>query len=125
VREEILTTLARRAIAGRSLTVMSSRCSLLPDGRSEGNFETGIQTALGRLLVLRNSSSASSASSRMSSRGLYRLTDVELASRLSFFSGALSRTTSCSMWRRAADSRIRKSLKSRFGACWPIPARRH
>jgi cytochrome c553 len=83
----ILSTLARRAYR-RPATDTDVR-DLLPfyeRGRKEGSFDLGIQTALDRLLVSpqflfrieREPSSAAAGAA-------YRISDIELASRLSFF----------------------------------------
>jgi hypothetical protein len=83
----ILTTLARRAyrqpVGDTDLQRLSS---FYQDGRRDGSFETGIQTALQRILaspkfVFR----AERDPENVAPGAPYRLTDVELASRLSFF----------------------------------------
>ena len=85
--EEILSTLARRAfrrpVADEDVEPL---VSLYREGRNEGSFETGIQFALRGILidpeflfrVERDPVSAAPATA-------YLLSDVELASRLSFF----------------------------------------
>ena len=85
--KKILTTLARRAYR-RPVTDRDVEPLLrfYRDGRSEGNFETGIQTALGRLLVSPHFLfRVEREQPNVEPGGLYRLSDVELASRLSFF----------------------------------------
>jgi hypothetical protein len=84
---EILSTLTRRAY--RRPVSDADLAMLLPffeEGRSEGGFDAGIQLALERLLVSpnflfrieRDPASAPSGTA-------YRISDLELASRLSFF----------------------------------------
>ena len=85
--EEILSTLVRRAFR-RSVVDedVEPLVSLYREGRNEGSFETGIQFALRGILidpeflfrVERDPADALPATA-------YRLSDVELASRLSFF----------------------------------------
>ena len=84
---EILSTLARRAyrrpVTGRDLDVL---LSFYDDGRRGGGFEAGVELALRRLLaspeflfrVVRDPAGAKPGAN-------YRLTGLELASRLSFF----------------------------------------
>jgi hypothetical protein len=84
---EILSALARRAY--RRASTETDVADLMPfyeAGRAEGNFDTGIQLALERLLVspqflyrIERTPSDARASST------YAVSDVELASRLSFF----------------------------------------
>ena len=83
----IIATLARRAYRGQ---VVAGDLERLHDfytlGRKQGTFETGVQTALQRILaspkfafrVERDPSDVAAGS-------VYRISDVELASRLSFF----------------------------------------
>jgi mono/diheme cytochrome c family protein len=85
--ERIMSTLARRAYR-RPVTDADLR-DLLPfyeRGRAEGSFDLGIQRALERLLVssqflfrIERPSSTTAAGA------LYRISDLELASRVSFF----------------------------------------
>ena len=84
---KILTTLARRAYR-RTLTEQEARTLMdfYKDGRAEGNFDSGIQRGLERILaapsflfrIERTPSNAAPGS-------VYRLSDIDLASRLSFF----------------------------------------
>ena len=85
--EEILSSLARRAFRRPIVEAdVEPLLSLYREGRSEGSFETGIQFALRGILidpeflfrVERDPADAAPATA-------YRLGDVELASRLSFF----------------------------------------
>jgi len=76
----------------------SARCSVLRRGRSAGGFDQGIQRALERLLtdpdflfrIERDRADIAPGTP-------YRLTDVELASRLSFFLWSTIPTMSCSI----------------------------
>ncbi len=85
--KKILTALTRRAYR-RPINEADVE-PLLPfyrSGRREGNFEAGIQAALGRLLVspqflFRMERDPAS----VEPGGFYRISDLELASRLSFF----------------------------------------
>jgi len=100
---EILSKLARRAYR-RPVTEGDVRAlfTLYDDGRKDGGFEAGIAMALQKVLVSpeflfrieRDPSNAATDSA-------YRLSDLELASRLSFF-----------LW------------SSRCGGCWAMRARR-
>ena len=84
---KILSTLARRAYR-RTLTEQEARTLMdfYKDGRAEGNFDSGIQRGLERILaapsflfrIERTPSNAAPGS-------VYRLSDIDLASRLSFF----------------------------------------
>src|SRR5207237_1339285 len=84
---KILSTLARRAYR-RPVTDKDVRTLLevYKAGRSDGDFEAGIQTALERILagpefLFRIERDPADLDSVMA----YRISDVELASRLSFF----------------------------------------
>ena len=87
MREEILSTLARRAYR-RPVTPaeVETLISFYRAGRSDGNFEAGIQHALERLLCspefLFRIESDPPAVPRQAP---YRISDLDLASRLSFF----------------------------------------
>jgi len=84
---EIISTLGRRAFR-RSVTdaELAMLLSFYDSGRKQGGFETGIQLALERILadpnflfrIERDPSNAAPGN-------VYRLSDLELASRLSFF----------------------------------------
>jgi hypothetical protein len=84
---KILTTLARRAYRRGVVDAdIEPLLQFYRNGRSEGNFERGIQTALGRLLVSpRFLFRIERDPANVGPRGLYRISDLELASRLSFF----------------------------------------
>jgi mono/diheme cytochrome c family protein len=82
----ILSTLARRAYRGFATDTDRQRLlEFYRAGRRDGNFETGIQRALQRILaspkfVVRVEHAPAEARG-----GPYRISDLELASRLSFF----------------------------------------
>jgi hypothetical protein len=83
----ILTRLARRAYRG---TVAPSEVDTLigfyKQGRSRGDFETGMQEALARLLVApRFLYRTEQEPAAVAAGAIYRISDTELASRLSFF----------------------------------------
>jgi mono/diheme cytochrome c family protein len=85
--KKILATLARRAYR-RPVTDgdVEPLLRFYREGRSEGNFERGIQTAIGRLLVSPQFLfRLEREQANVEPGGLYRLSDLELASRLSFF----------------------------------------
>jgi len=84
---QILTTLARRAFR-RPVTAADVQplVGLYKDGRKEGSFETGIQWAVERLLVdPRFLFRTEQDPVGVKPGTAYRLNDLELASRLSFF----------------------------------------
>jgi hypothetical protein len=83
----ILTSLARRAYRG---TVAAAEIDVLmsfyQQGQREGGFESGIQMALARILVApRFIYRVEEEPAAVAPGGIYRISDVELASRLSFF----------------------------------------
>ncbi len=85
--KKILTPLARRAFR-RTVTDADVEPLLrfYRSGRREGTFERGIQAALGRLLVSPQFLFRMERDpANLEPAGLYRISDVELASRLSFF----------------------------------------
>ncbi|MGA3187438.1 MAG: DUF1592 domain-containing protein [Bryobacteraceae bacterium] len=85
--EKILSTLARRAYrrpvtAADTAILMSS----YKDGRKEGDFEQGIQVAIRRMLVSPEFLfRVERDPANIAPKTNYRVTDLELASRLSFF----------------------------------------
>jgi hypothetical protein len=93
VREEIscahsiLATLARRAYRGPvSAAELDTLMGFYRQGRQAGDFESGIQEALARVLVApRFTYRSEEEPSNVASGQVYRVNDVELASRLSFF----------------------------------------
>ncbi|HUK36040.1 MAG TPA: DUF1592 domain-containing protein, partial [Vicinamibacterales bacterium] len=85
--EKILSTLARRAYRGPVSAVDMQRVmQIYQDGRKGGTFESGIEAALVRILAApRFVFRVERDPANVAPGTLYRLSDVELASRLSFF----------------------------------------
>src|SRR5688572_19508994 len=83
----ILTTLARRAYRGPvSAAEVNTLLGFYREGRKTGDFESGIQQALARILVApRFVYRIEEEPTTVASGQVYRVSDVELASRLSFF----------------------------------------
>jgi hypothetical protein len=83
----ILTTLARRAYRGPvSAAEVETLMEFYRKGRQAGDFETGIQEALARILVApRFAYRAEEEPAAVAAGQTYRVADVDLASRLSFF----------------------------------------
>jgi mono/diheme cytochrome c family protein len=83
----ILTTLARRAYRGPVTTAeITTLLDFYREGRKGGDFETGIQHALARILVApRFVYRTEEEPATVAAGQVYRISDVELASRLSFF----------------------------------------
>jgi mono/diheme cytochrome c family protein len=83
----ILTSLARRAFRGPVSTAeINTLLEFYREGRKSGDFETGIQQALARILVApRFVYRIEEEPATVASGQIYRISDVELASRLSFF----------------------------------------
>ena len=83
----ILTTLARRAYRGPvTAPEVDTLMTFYQAGRKAGDFETGIQQALARVLVApRFIYRIEEEPANLASGAIYRISDVELASRLSFF----------------------------------------
>ena len=84
---QIVSTLARRAFRRPVLdSEMTTLMNFYQQGRKDADFETGIQQALARILVapafLYRIEEERAA---LPDGGIYRLNDLELASRLSFF----------------------------------------
>jgi hypothetical protein len=84
---KILSGLARRAYRGVVTDAdLATLMSFYQQGRKEGDFETGIQVALARVLVApRFVFRTEEAPAATPAGGVYRISDLELASRLSFF----------------------------------------
>ena len=82
----ILSTLARRAyrraVTDEDLKVL---LAFYNDGRARGGFDAGIELALQRILVSPSFLFRTEFAPAAASAGTYRISDVELASRLSFF----------------------------------------
>jgi cytochrome c551/c552 len=83
----ILSTLARRAFRGPvSATELTTLMDFYQAGRKSGDFDAGIQQALARILVApRFVYRAEDEPASLTSGPTYRISDTELASRLSFF----------------------------------------
>ena len=83
----ILTTLARRAYRGEvGAGDLDTLMTFYRQGRQTGSFETGIQQALARVLVApRFVYRAEEEPAAVPAGQVYRVSDVDLASRLSFF----------------------------------------
>jgi hypothetical protein len=84
---QILTSLARRAFRGVVTdSELTTLMSFYQEGRKGGDFETGIQNALARVLIApRFIFRIETEPAATPAGGVYRLSDLELASRLSFF----------------------------------------
>jgi len=85
--KNILTTVARRAYRGTvSGADLDTLMTFYRQGRAAGDFETGIQVALARVLVApRFIYRVEEEPANVAAGGVYRISDLELASRLSFF----------------------------------------
>jgi hypothetical protein len=84
---KIITTLARRAYRRTALDEdVETLLGFYQEGRSEGDFESGIQHALARILVAPNFLYRIEEEPKGARRGMpYPVSSLELASRLSFF----------------------------------------
>ena len=83
----ILSSLARRAYRGPvSAAEINTLLEFYREGRKSGDFDSGIQQALARILVApRFVYRIEEEPATVASGQVYRISDVELASRLSFF----------------------------------------
>jgi mono/diheme cytochrome c family protein len=83
----ILSTLARRAFRGPvSATELTTLMDFYQAGRKSGDFDTGIQQALARILVApRFVYRSEEEPASLAAGQTFRISDIELASRLSFF----------------------------------------
>jgi mono/diheme cytochrome c family protein len=102
----ILTTLARRAYRGPvSAAEVNTLLDFYREGRKTGDFENGIQQALARILVApRFVYRIEEEPAAVASGQIYRISDVELASRLSFF-----------LWSSIPDDELREvAIKGRL-----------
>ncbi|HKH69996.1 MAG TPA: DUF1592 domain-containing protein [Vicinamibacterales bacterium] len=83
----ILSSLARRAYRGPvSAAEVNTLLEFYREGRTNGNFDNGIQQSLARILVApRFVYRIEEEPATVASGQVYRISDVELASRLSFF----------------------------------------
>jgi hypothetical protein len=83
---QIITTLARRAYRGFLKDAdIQTLMTFYTSGRSEGSFENGIQSALERILVSPRFLYRIEAPPAIPTDGNYRISELELASRVSFF----------------------------------------
>jgi hypothetical protein len=136
----ILSTLARRAYRGPvSERDLDTLLTFYRAGRAEGGFDAGIQQGLRRILasprfLFRIEREPGAAALRPSAAQAYRVSDVDLASRLSFFlwssipdeellatalKGTLSeRTTLERQVRRMLTDRRANALVDNFAAQW-------
>jgi hypothetical protein len=136
----ILSTLARRAYRGPvSERELDTLLTFYRAGRAEGGFDAGIQQGLRRILasprfLFRIEREPGAAALRPSAAQAYRVSDVDLASRLSFFlwssipdeellatalKGTLSeRTTLERQVRRMLTDRRANALVDNFAAQW-------
>jgi mono/diheme cytochrome c family protein len=82
----ILTTLARRAYRGPVATSdINMLMTFFAQGRKTGDFEQGIQQAIARLLISpKFIYRVEEEPARLAADGTYRISDIDLASRLSF-----------------------------------------
>ena len=108
--KNIVSTLARRAyrqpVADADLETL---LSFYQSGRNRGDFDTGIQQALARILVSPHFVFRFEHDpATVAPGGIYRLSDVELASRLSFFLWSSIPTTNCSISQRRESCTIRR-----------------
>src|SRR5688572_15324610 len=85
--KNILTTVAQRAYRGTvSPADLDTLMTFYKQGRAAGDFESGIQVALARVLVApRFIYRVEEEPANVTAGGVYRISDLELASRLSFF----------------------------------------
>jgi len=84
---QILSTVARRAYRGPVTSAeIDTLMQFYEQGKKAGDFETGIQQALARVLVApRFVFRVEDEPKSVAPGGVYRISDVDLASRLSFF----------------------------------------
>ena len=84
---QILSTLARRAYRGPvAAAEVNTLMQFYEQGKKSGDFDTGIQQALARILVApRFVFRVEDEPKNVAAGGVYRISDVDLASRLSFF----------------------------------------
>ena len=91
---KILSNLARRGYRGPvTMEDINPLIGLFSEGKDGGSFEHGIEMALSGLLVSPRFLYRSPALPEGGNvNEIYELSDIDLASRLSFFSGAVSQT---------------------------------
>ena len=132
----ILTTLARRAYRGAVAPAeIDTLMSFYAQGRQDGDFESGIQMALARILVAPRFLYRMEEEPAAAAPGtIHQVSDVELASRLSFFlwssipddtllelaaKNRLSdRATLVAQVRRMLDDPTAAALVENFGGQW-------
>ena len=125
LRDEDSVELARRAYR-RAATDddVQTLLGFYKHARADGSFDDGIRAALERVLVSPDFLFRIEADPGRAAPGtLYRISDVELASRLSFALWSSIPDDSCSIWRSRASCTNLRCSKSRSRACSPIPAR--
>jgi mono/diheme cytochrome c family protein len=85
--KNILTSIARRAYRGSVSTAdVDTLMTFYRQGRAAGDFESGVQVALARVLVApRFIYRVEEEPANVAAGSVYRISDLELASRLSFF----------------------------------------
>ena len=118
---EIVTQLAERAFR-RPVTDddLAGLMAFYDAGVPDGGFEGGVRDALSAVLasphfIYRAESGAG--------EGTATLSDLELASRLSFFYGAACPIKRCSRWPKHRDSGTQAFWPRRSSECWPMSAR--
>jgi hypothetical protein len=122
----ILTKLARRAYR-RPVNEgdLKTLLAFYREGRASGTFDTGVELALQRILVSPSFLFRTEfAPVTVAASESYRISDLDLASRLSFFSGAAFQTMSCWIWRCRESCTSRPCSIVRPGGCSPIRVRR-
>ena len=101
---KILSTFARRAFR-RPVTESDLEAPLgfYKAARATGDFDTAIRDGLTTILASpKFLFRAERLPENVAPGAVYRISDLDLASRLAFFLSAGRRTTSCSMWPRRA-----------------------
>ena len=120
-----MTTLARRAYRGPvSAAEIDTLMGFYQQGRTEENFETGIQQALARVLVAPRFvyRAEEEPPNVAASRQVYRISDVDLASRLSFLLwSSIPDDELLRRGRQESAARSGRSSSGRSGGCWRIP----
>ena len=130
---QIVATLARRAYR-RPVTDsdLQPLLTLVAAGRKSGDFTSGIQMALERILVspdflfrverdrAQNFRLKADATAAVAPNTAYPISDVELASRCRSSSGAAFPTMNCSGWPNAVNCARDARSKARCSACWRI-----
>ena len=134
--EEIVGTLATRAYR-RALapSEMDERLAYYHDAKKDG-FENGIRTAIVGILAsphflfrtddvaADSAADARSTESASTAESIYRLNDVELASKLAFFLWSSLPDEELLLLAEAGRCPTRRCSSSRFGACSPTHAQK-